>query len=340
MEEYVETLKCKYNYNEEMISFLSKLLPALIQYYGEENKEKILTALLNCEIHEQQEYENPKEYLNKYFMNEKEWDLPFLAGAFYHNEISVHGDTISAKPIIYLKTKYLMGCRKFDFGNDDSISILVHEICHLVKGYGKVKLENGKIVDSTGLSREYYEYDSETETLKEIGTDNLGLEEALNSYDEAQVMTIITGIPHECGGYKGMSKVASKLMEDRNLASAIKKSQFNDSVDWIDYLGKEKAEKLSLNFDSWCKSLYFPLEDMFDDEKVKQKHLIMNRAISNINEFITEHFERQIINEYPQGSQEIILKRKREMERQQMELNPQIANFDQVLENAQNNQVK
>ena len=38
------------------------------------------------------------------------------------------------------------------------VNTLIHEICHLIKRYGKLKVKNGKIIDSTGLMRDTYSY--------------------------------------------------------------------------------------------------------------------------------------------------------------------------------------
>ena len=62
MDNYLKQLQQKYNYNNDLLSALSKIIPGLIRYYGVENQETILSALLICEIHIQKQGENHKEY--------------------------------------------------------------------------------------------------------------------------------------------------------------------------------------------------------------------------------------------------------------------------------------
>ena len=65
------------------------------------------------------------------------------------------------KKIIYLVTDYFDGKYvPFDFDNDESLKTLIHEICYLIKGYDKLREENWKIIDSTGLMKTIYSYDS------------------------------------------------------------------------------------------------------------------------------------------------------------------------------------
>lgn len=64
-------LKNKFRYNDELLIFSSDLIPNLINFYGEENKNVILSALANCEIHFQGEKE-PQTFLNSYFGANKE----------------------------------------------------------------------------------------------------------------------------------------------------------------------------------------------------------------------------------------------------------------------------
>jgi len=58
MNEYMAQLQNKYRYSDELLVFLSKLIPCLIDYYGEEYKNIVLDALMNCEIHFQAKGEN------------------------------------------------------------------------------------------------------------------------------------------------------------------------------------------------------------------------------------------------------------------------------------------
>ena len=45
MQNYIEQLKIKYDYDDKTINALTKIIPALIDYYGIEYEDKILKAI-------------------------------------------------------------------------------------------------------------------------------------------------------------------------------------------------------------------------------------------------------------------------------------------------------
>lgn len=179
MKEYLENLKNKFNYSDDLINFLEKAIPAIITYYGEDSTKLVLEALSNCEIHIQDKNEDTKQYLYTYWGKMEEFNFPFLACSFYDDGISIKGDTICAKPIVYIKTMYSGEYKPIDFNNDDNLDIILHEILHAIKAYGKIKLKDGKIVTSTGLIQTIYSYDDLGNIKEEIDC-YTGIEEAFN----------------------------------------------------------------------------------------------------------------------------------------------------------------
>ncbi len=288
--EFVSQLKKQYGYSDEMEQFLQKALPAMITYYGEDKKNIIFAALSECEIHIQEENENTEQFLNQYFGTNQKWDIPLTAGAFQHTHISVDNDQVISKRIIYLKTVYQNKYKLFDFNDEGKLSGIIHEICHDIKGYGKMKVENGRVITSTGLIKDYYDYDRNNNSFTNTKSDNTGLEEALNSYDEASIMTIMTGKFHEFGAYKGMTQVARELMKHDELAQIIKTSQFGGGTEWVDFLGKDASEFLSKNFEDWVSCFYVSPSQMLKDKAgiMEKKRTAINNLIEFVKNYTTQ----------------------------------------------------
>lgn len=327
--EFISQLKAKYGYSDEMEHFLQKAVPAIITYYGEDKKNIVFAALSECEIHIQKENENTEQYLNQYFGTNKKWDIPFLGGAFQHTELSVNNNQVNQKNIIYLKTKYLHRYKPFDFNDEEKLSSIVHEICHAVKGYGKLKVENGRVITSSGLIKDYYEYDRETNSFNNTKSDNTGLEEALNSYDEASIMTIMTGKFHEFGAYKGMTQVARELMKHEELAQIIRTSQFSGGSEWADFLGKEDSEYLSKNFEDWVSVLYSsPSELMNDKLGLMEK---MKTAMNNVADFAKNYTTPKEIQTFLE-SRKLADQKTVEIVKQIIYYNSQTNSFEQAQE--------
>lgn len=293
MSEYINELKSKYGYSEELSDFLSQLLPVIINYYGEEYKDVILSALSNCEIHFQSKDEDTKEYLNSYFGVNKEWEMPSLAGAFYHNEVDIRDNQVVAKPIVYVKSVYYGIYMPFDFNNDKQVSTLIHEICHLIKGYGKLKNENGKIIDSTGLMKVTYDYSQENGILDEKN-DMVGIEEALNDVETAQILEMMTGRKQEVTGYKAAGYSATRLLEHSDLAKEIRISQFRGDDSWIKYLGEEASKLLIKNFDILVNAMYISFKDINSKAKRELLYQKMAKAQELIDDFVDNYSTKRL----------------------------------------------
>lgn len=325
--DFITSLKNKYNYSDEMVSLLQKTIPALITYYGEDKKNIIYGALNDCEIHIQKENENAEEYLNQYFGTDKKWDIPFLGGAFQDTELFVKDNRVHSKSIIFIKTEFLRRYKPFDFGDDEKVSSIIHELCHAIKGYGRIKVENGQVITQTGLMTDIHPYNPNTNSFEDAISSNTGLEEALNSYDEAEIMSIITGVPHEFGAYKGMTQIARMLMEHKELADVIKRCQFNGSDEWKEFLGKENADLLIQNFEDWVNVLYSsPAELMNDKLGLMAK---METAMNNLATFAKSYSTPTEVAEFKQA-RTIADQKTIQMIQQTIMYNSQTNQFEQI----------
>lgn len=300
MNEYVSGLKNKFGYSDELSEFLSQLIPNLIKYYGEEYRDIILSALSNCEIHFQSKDEDPKTFLNSYFNTNKEWEMPDLGGALYHNEIKVKDNRVVAKPIVYLKRVYFGMYKSFDFNDDKQVNTLIHEICHLIKGYGKLKVENGKIIDSTGLMRDTYSYSQENGVVEEKH-DMVGIEEALNDVETAQILEMMTGRKQEVAGYKAAGYSATRLLQHSDITRVIRISQFRGDNSWIQYLGEEQSKILIENFDVLVNAMYVSFSDINTKAKREAFYNKMGLAQDVIDDFVDNYCSKEDVEAFIQS---------------------------------------
>ena len=293
MNEYISNLKNKYGYSDELLEFLVKLIPNLIKFYGEEYQDIILGALANCEIHFQRKDEDPITFLSSYFNVSKEWDMPDLGGAFYHNEIKVSDDKIEAKPIIYLKRIYYGMYMPFNFNDDTDVNTLIHEICHLIKGYGKLRIENDKIIDSTGLMKETYSYSLENGVVKEK-EEMVGIEEAINEIESTQILEMVRGRKMKIIGYAAASYSATELLEHDDIAKILRISQFRGDDSWIQYLGEEQSKVLIENFDILVNAMYVPFSVIDNDEKREALYQKMGQVQEIISNFVNSYLPKDV----------------------------------------------
>lgn len=281
--DFVDMITKKFNYSIELQDYLKKVIPALITYYGEERKDTIYRALNECEIHIQGKDEDCNEYLKNYFNRQSDLDLPLSAGAFYETCIQLKGNRPVLKPIIYLRTIWLRDYVGFDFNDENKMSTLTHEICHAIKGYGKLREENGVLTDMTGLCKSYYKLNKVTGEFIEEKSINTGLEEAFNCYDEKEIMTIMTGKKREFGAYVSLTQLADMLAEIPNLLKAVQSSQFSGGSEWIEFLSPIGAKFISENMEM----AYLPFVSDLVKEGVFEKVLAdQEMAEDNLVAFI------------------------------------------------------
>lgn len=290
MSEFLNILKEKYDYSDELLSFLGELIPNLINYYGIDKKDIIMDALLNSEIHIQTKEEDTKDYLNEYFNTDKEWEFPELASAMYHNHVSLNENGLTSKSIVYKKCKYYGYYMPFDFNDKKQLETLTHEICHLIKGYGKTIVSGNKVIDRTGLMRTTYEFDNKFNSISE--TDALvGIEEALNEIDARNISKMITSEESKSNGYNAAVYSMNILFENEELARVLKSSSFYSTNDWVDYVGIENSRILISSFDTLVNAMYVSYNEINTKEKRDKIHKMMKEAQINI-ERISEELKR------------------------------------------------
>ncbi len=284
----------KYNYGEKVASLLKRIVPAMIKFYGEDRKDCILKALLNCEIHIEGKDENRKEYLNSFFGTNEEWKMPITAGAFAHKGIKKEGGKIVSKSINYIRTKYLREYKEPDFSSPKIISYIVHELCHAAKTSDSIEKDGDDILIRSGVSKEIYHDDGES--FSQIGDQYLGLEEGLNSLEEAEIMSIILGEKQDYGAYKTLTSAARRLLEDEKLAYLLRRCQFEGDYEWIDYLG-EDAKLVIDCFDAMYNANYS------QSDEVRQKY---DEAIDIFLDFMEKREKKNNLDEMLESSHESI----------------------------------
>lgn len=246
MKEYLTKLQEKYGYNEELTETLGKIIPAFIAHFGQEYEQLVLDAIESCEIHIKAKNEDTTEYLKKFFPGSEEEKIPGQVGAFYKSEPVEEDNTISSKRLIYVKSD--------DFKNEKLLSTLVHEMGHLIKSYNnEYTIVNGKIVQRVGISTCDIDKDEETGKYSNGKETYIGIEEAINCYDEEKIMNILLGkeFTDVCYTYH-FNEAFNPLFENKELMMAFRSAQLNGTDAHIQFMERENFEKIA----EWCEKMY------------------------------------------------------------------------------------
>ena len=282
MREFLNKLKERYSYNEELIKFIENLIPVLLVYYGEDKKDLIMNAFLDCEIHIQGNKEIIDNYLNDYFKVNKYWNTG-PSSAFYHKNFSINNGDIFSKSIIYVKQ---VNAKNIDFSNYETLQVLIHEICHMIKGYKTERYNENVVVDRTGLSTTYYE--NKEGSFVETVDDMAGIEEAFNECDATLITSMLVGKRMQPISYKSAASYAINIREKYSgLYHKIRESQFNGNDEWIKMIGEDEAKKIIKCFDLIA---LMPKPSIAANKEKRKEFLAMrNDAYDYLDNFIQKN---------------------------------------------------
>ena len=292
MEEFLARLKYKFNYSDDMIAFFAKFIPAAINYFGSEYEERILKAIYNCEIHMQQKDENINEYLTSYFGQEMNEKTPFLAGGFYKTMVSKKDGEIEQKDILYMISRHSLDYKPFDFTDEKKIPVLMHELCHLIKGYGRVHEENGEVKGGTGLIIDYFKEEDGKYVEDEDKIEYLGIEEAANELDTVYIFESMYGHKPPEISYGKAVRGFYKIYDIPGIREAIKKSQFNGDSEWQEVFGDD-LDTIVSSLDTLVNASYVSGNVLLNKEKSKAFFEKLNSAEQTMQSISESYLSRK-----------------------------------------------
>lgn len=233
MDDLLNLLRSKYNYGDDLLNFLGTLIPIMIEYFGVEYKDKIISSFL----------ETPIIMTNNTIGKEIGSDDPnlLLAGGVYCYEINVENNNPSISSKVVIPNSPI---KPFDFENVRDVGHLVHELCHMVKCGLIINFEENIIINYCGLNQTIGSIDN-NEFSTQSSNDARGLDEALNAIDEILIMQKIYPDYELTSNYKRLvSYIWAMIDGNVEFLNCIRQSQFNGSSDYREYLGIEISEKL------------------------------------------------------------------------------------------------
>lgn len=235
MKEVCNNLKEKYNYDYELLTFLETLIPAMVDYFGEEYNEKIVASFLETPI-----IITGKTLTDEIGIKNRN-DLLFAGGGYCHGVEIIDGNPVRISKVI---KNGIGGNNNFDFNDLRQVGDLVHELCHMVKSGINVEYNSNQIIDYCGLSKHYGTIVN-GEYIVQSNNKGTGLEEASNAIDEMNIMKMIYGDYEITSNYARLaSYIYPMIYENEDFLSIVRESQFNGSSEWKSYLGDELSDEL------------------------------------------------------------------------------------------------
>ena len=240
MQSFLEKLKGKYNYNDKTINALEKIIPCLIEYYGDIYEPLILEAILNCRIIPCNSYETIGKISKEQLLTKtvgkstlENIDLKRSEGAYLSN-ISIFYDEMTNTFNIDKINRVIVTSHTFNYDSPKGLEVLTYALCKLLKSYKDeyVILEN-KIIKRTGISKEESFIVKEKDEIYLSFDNSLGkaLEEGFTIYDTEQVVSLVLGDNYKCYDYESVYIVASILKNKFGMLEQINSCELEGNVD-------------------------------------------------------------------------------------------------------------
>ena len=290
MKDYLDALKEKYNYSDELINVLATILPAFVNHFGDKHATTIYEAVFNSEIKvgSISEYE---PYYREYFDNEENY--PYNPGGVgvHQSYARVKDGQLIAKHGVYI---FNIDNSTEVFKKESTMLALIHELGHLVKSYKREFIQDDVIVQRRGFVIDVCDFDG-----KDLSDENfesfVGMEEIFNSYDEIAIFEKAFGyVPEDSLGYGGVGYFVYDLMSIPEVKEKIVDHQFTGDESWKELIGKDIADKIiediTMIFSGFS---YSDDMDALSDDKIDEAFLESGLDFSQYEEFMMNY-----INEY------------------------------------------
>lgn len=226
---FFDKLKSKYNYDEKTLRALSKIVPCIIKYYGEEYEYIILDAILNTEIIAC----DSKQTISKVARERKQSKMigdsllgnidlnfkkPWPESVYIPNIKVIYDDTYNTYEIDKID-RIIVTSHTFNYDSPKGIEVLTHALCHLVKSYkDEVIVNENFITIRSGISYEKRKIRYDDDIFLEFVSDyGKGLEEGFTILDTEKIVSMVLQDKYICYDFKAIYTVAEILKDKYGL---------------------------------------------------------------------------------------------------------------------------
>lgn len=292
---FLEKLKEKYKYNDKTIKALSKIIPSMIRYYGEDYEDIILDAIFNCKIipcNSHQTISNvlKEKKLTKMIGTSPVSDIDIKRGeSVYVPNIKISYDETNNSYEIDEINRIIVTSHTFNYDSLKGLEVLTYALCRLVKSYkNEFTIDENYITIRSGISFEKRKiiYDNETIFLNFEEDYAKGLEEGFNLYDTEAIVSSIYEDSYKCYDFDSIYTVALILKSKYDLKKEIDSYELTGSIDVFQKeYGQDVVDNLALICDK-CVNLenemYLSFTRSDKDKYAKSINKLLNKDMYDI----------------------------------------------------------
>lgn len=292
---FLEKLKEKYKYSDKTIKALSKIIPSMIRYYGEDSEDIILNAIFDCEIipcdsHQTISSVLKTKKLTKLIGTSPVSNIDVKRGeSVYVPSVKISYDEKSNSYQIDKTDRVIVTSHTFNYDSLKGLEVLTYALCRLVKSYkNEFTIDENYIIIRSGISSEKRKivYDNDEVVLDFVEDYAKGLEEGFNLYDTEEIVSSIYGNNYKCYDFDSIYTVALILKSKYDLKKEIDDYELTGSIDVFEKkYGKEVVDSLALICDK-CVNLenemYLSFTRDDKDKYAKSINKLLNKDMYDI----------------------------------------------------------
>jgi len=274
----IDNIINKFGYSEEFGVFLKEIYPELVNEFS--NEQMVYEALLNTPIvsvNNIYEYLNDNRLLDNANGLVSDGDLRRSSGVFHSKPNIIYKKDTNSYEISSVDR--VVAVVNFNFSNT-SKGTLIHELCHLIKGYNNEYIINNDILISrNGLMEQHYKLsyndgNIEKSLIKEVG---VGLEEGLTSVSEEEISKKVVSKDYKSSGYGVVNVIARNLLSLDGIKEKVVSAEIYHDKSELYNLFEEDYIKLEEISDRIYKLNLVMFSQAFDLDKMeKTKEELIN----------------------------------------------------------------
>lgn len=236
---FFDKLRNKYNYDDKTMNALAKIVPCIVDYYGEEHEFLILEAVLNTKIIAC----NSKQTISKVIAGSGltefvggsslyDIDLKKQESVYVPSVKVIYNEEINSYVIDKID-RIIVTSHTFNYDSPKGLEVLTHALCHLVKSYkDEFKIDENMLSIRSGIAYEKRKimYGDEI-SLDFVSNFGNGLEEGFTILDTELIVSMVLHDSYKCYDYDSIYMIAYILKEKYGFIGEINNYEICGDVD-------------------------------------------------------------------------------------------------------------
>ena len=291
IDSFVDKVSSKYDYDYRTINALKKIIPALIEYYGNDYVDIIISAISDCEIIHCDSfntissviYENNllDNYIN--FNDEVKRD-----DGIYISKPVISYDNFFNKYEIDNVIRKIIVSHTYNFDSPKGLEVLTYQLCSLIKSYYKeYEIEDNILHKRCGLSNSK-SLISKSDKISFADKREFGnsLENGMNIYDTEKIVSLILKDNYKCYHYDSISTIAMILKGKFGLKDIVNRAEIINDISPLKKISSDEDYSLLNALADRCydieeEMLVYSMTRDKKDELSKQLSLLLSGEVYN-----------------------------------------------------------